>query len=71
MKNQTVTVADLKDGILHPKYAGRFLLCRVCGERGSANKGDYFTLSEDYVFTHCAKNMKLVTEKTVYTEVRL
>jgi hypothetical protein len=40
-----------------------FLYCPECGEHFSANKGDYFQLSPDYVFTHCAVPMWLATEE--------
>ncbi len=58
-----VTVADLKDQIGQPG-PHPFLWCPKCGEKNSANKGDYFMAKDTHVFRHCGRNMQLMTERT-------
>ena len=44
------------------------LYCVTCGAEYSANAGDYFAAKPDTVFTHCRRNMVLVTKRTVYEQ---
>ncbi len=69
MQRKRITVADLKNqtGISGPRPV---LYCAVCGETSSANAGDYFMNSPDYVFRCHNRNMALVTICMVYQEVR-
>lgn len=41
------------------------MVCQVCPTEYSAQKGDYWDLPEDYVFTHHAQPMMLAKKKTV------
>lgn len=45
------------------------LYCLNCGAENSADPGDYFYVSSEYVFICCEEPMALVTKRTVYTEV--
>jgi hypothetical protein len=68
MDGRIIMVKDLRDQI---GMAGQrpFLYCAACGEQASANKGDYFSLPPRYVFAHCGEPMRLVTSRTVLTDV--
>jgi hypothetical protein len=56
---------NLKDQITD-KSDHRIMLCPLCGEESSANKGDYFMLPEDHKFQCCGQTMELVTKVTSY-----
>jgi len=62
-----ITVADLKDQINTP-YPRAFLKCLHCGAEYSANAGDYWDRPLNHVFKCCGRNMRRVTESTVYHE---
>lgn len=59
---------DLADGILNKERADEFLYCPNCGVEYSASSGDYWHLSDDYVFKcgECKGEMQLATKETVY-----
>jgi hypothetical protein len=63
-----IKVFDLKDQLETP-YPRPILYCTECRAEYSANKGDYFMASPDYIFRHCGKPMLLVVKREVYTEV--
>lgn len=65
--DREVTIKDLKDQILTSDKS--LLYCFGCGVEFSANKGDYWNIPENHIFTHCGENMQLVTKKTVYERV--
>ncbi len=46
------------------------LLCHICGNEYSANKGDYWNYSNDYVITCCGRPMEVVTKHILYKSVR-
>lgn len=60
-----VTVGDLKDhiGMKGPRPV---LYCSICHQESSAHKGDYFMLSNDFVFKCCDEPMWLVRKEVVY-----
>ncbi len=64
---KNITCADLPQLVTREGWQGPkpSLHCLVCGERFSANAGDYFNLPNNYVLSHCGKPMILATEKTV------
>ena len=59
-----VRVRDLIDqtGMVGPRP---FLYCARCGAEYSANKGDYFLASPEYIF-RCCEDMQLVTKVVEY-----
>jgi hypothetical protein len=67
-RNKAIHVSDLKNQIgergPHPH-----LFCETCGATFTANEGDYFMRSPDYVFKHCNRNMVLAIQRTVYERV--
>ena len=67
---KTIRAKDLKSlvGTNEPRP---MLLCRKCGETFSAERGDYFAMNPEHTFEHCGspRNMRLVTARTVYTDV--
>jgi len=66
-----VTKKDLKDFILDNVPEPRpFLYCGVCGSRFSANKGDWWMTSDDYVFMCCGEPMILAKECCTIQERR-
>jgi hypothetical protein len=64
----SIKVSDLKNQTAvpgpHPS-----LYCDCCGSQYSANKGDYFNHPEDYTFTCCGENMRLVKKITTFVDV--
>lgn len=67
--SKPITVADLED---QTGTSGRSILyCECCGSECSANAGDYFMHSGDYMFECCELPMKLVRKSVVYNEVEL
>jgi len=64
-----IRVKDLKNQIgttgIRP-----ILYCPICGAECSANAGDYFMASPDYVFTCCDEPMLLVIKKAMYKEIK-
>ena len=65
-----VTVKDFADQILDKSRANEFLYCIICGNKCSANKGDYFNMSDSYVFECCNKPMILATETTIMKYIK-
>ena len=65
-----VRVKDLKDQI-GTTGSRAFLRCFACGTESSANSGDYFAVNPEHVFRCCNRNMRLVTQQTVYTPVEV
>lgn len=59
-----VTVADLPELVGTDIAPRPMLYCEVCGERYSAERGDYFLYPADHVFTCCDVPMQLVTMHT-------
>lgn len=68
-RGRVVRVKDLvaQTGTPFPRP---FLHCAVCGERFSADLGDYFAADPETVLRCCGEPMRLVTAKTVLTEVK-
>jgi hypothetical protein len=64
--SRAITVEDLKHA---PENA--YLFCPECFAQFSATPGDYFMKSKDKPFTHCRRNMQLVTIRTVVEDVKL
>lgn len=63
-----ITVRDLKDQTgMHGPHP--FLRCAYCGNRCSANAGDYFAASPDYTFICCGTPMTRVVERITYRKV--
>jgi hypothetical protein len=65
MKQKRVTVADLPT-----RSTDAFLLCPKCHAQCSADAGDYWDRPKDHVFKCCGRNMRLVTARTVYEDVK-
>ena len=45
------------------------MVCRVCSAEYSANKGDYWDVKEEHIFTCCGQPMQIVTKHIVYRPV--
>jgi len=55
---------DLSDQILNKKRVSEFLFCSICGAEYSANSGDYWNLSDNYIFNCCDESMQLAVKHT-------
>lgn len=64
-----IKVKDLQEQI-NTSYPRPLLFCTKCRAEYSANRGDYFSTSPEYVFKCCGRNMLLVTKRTAIEEVR-
>jgi len=64
-----VRVRDLPD-LFGTKFPWPVLLCTVCGGEYSAHSGDYFMAAPDTIMKCCRRPMRLMTKRTVYTEVQ-
>ena len=62
-------VDNMVDQISHPENKA-IMLCSICGNEYSANKGDYWLYKPNFIFTCCGTSMQLVTKHTVYRAVR-
>ena len=64
-----ITVENLSEKTAgkDPSRAREVLLCQDCGTTYSANKGDYFQVSLDSVFTCCDVPMVLAVPYSGYT----
>lgn len=63
-----IRVKDLKDQI-GTTYPRPFLHCAKCMQAFSANAGDYFAADPETILKCCGRPMRLVTARTVMTEV--
>ncbi len=63
-----IKVKDLRDQIGTNDRS--LLWCPKCGEENSANAGDYFMANPETVFKHCGVNMRLVTKRVVFEQIR-
>ena len=63
-----IQVKDLENqiGVGLPQDTLPLLCCFNCGGEYSANSGDYFNVSPDYILRCCGMNVQLVTKQTVY-----
>ena len=68
MKRKVITVGDLRDQI-NLDGAREFLLCRVCGQEASANRGDYFMAGPESKLICCGQPLLLVRRRVIYDEV--
>ena len=63
--------SDLVDPINDGEYDVMLMCPNECGATYSANKNDYFTVDEDYVFTcdECEEPLLLVKKIVTYEEI--
>lgn len=66
MTKHRITAGTLR---ARPPMPAAFLYCTKCGARYSPTAGDYFWADDAHVFRCCRRNMLLVTEQHVLTEV--
>ena len=62
-EDRVIRVADLKEQ-LRNSPTSPFLLCQVCGNTRSANKGSHRDKTEQYVFKCCRKYMVYAIRET-------
>jgi hypothetical protein len=69
-KHRVITTQDLADQLGTP-YPRPVLLCPLCLQTWSANKGDYFWRKPEEPFEceRCWEPLVLVTERTVYERI--
>jgi len=63
--------ADLSDPMNDGEYDTMMMCPNQCGARYSANKNDYYTVGDDYVFTcdECEEPLILVKKVITYEEI--
>jgi len=63
-------VSNLRDQI-GMQGARPIMVCRMCGAEYFADKGDYWNVKEEHIFTCCGQPMRIVTKHTVYSPVMM
>jgi len=63
-----VTKQDLSDPMNDGEYDTEMMCPNQCGARYSANKNDYYTIGDDYLFTcdECEEPLILVRKVVTY-----
>jgi ribosomal protein L37E len=68
VKTQFICVKDLHDQTGHDGPRS-ILYCSVCGAEESANRGDYWNIDPDHIFSCCGFPMSRVVRSTVFSHV--